>query len=265
VGPLIDIKVDRKDIVNEHFRDLKNIFPKLELKEIENGRLIITGNLGFTVCYDGKSVKDDFDVEIEIPNDYPQNPPAVKETSHKIPRNMDNHVNPKDGNLCLGAPLAVKITFAKERTLLWFVREQLIRFLSSWSYKRDYGSFPNGELSHGSKGLLEYYRDLFSVHDNWQVLGLLKILADDNYRGHALCPCGSKKKVRNCHGDLLREIRNYQKPCNFMGEYMRILELLFANNANKKDIQKYAPKSFFKYINKRKRKITQKLDFRQQN
>jgi len=254
------INEDMKDLINEHFKELKkelkNVFSKLELKETENGRFIITGNLSFIVCYDGKSVKDDYDVEIEIPSDYPQNPPTAKETSHKIPRKMDNHVNPKDGTLCLGTPLAVKITFAKERTLLWFVREQLIRFLSSYSYKRDYGSFPNGELSHGDKGLLEYYSDLFSVEDNWQVLGLLKILTDDNYRGHALCPCGSNKKVRNCHGDLLREIRNYQRPYNFMEEHLSILKLLSGNNADKKALRKYVPKNVLKYINKGKKKIT---------
>ena len=248
--------MDRKDLVNAHFRNLKNVFSKLELKESKNGRFIITGNLSFTACCDGKSVKDDYDVEIEIPSDYPQNPPTVKETSHKIPRSLDNHVNLKDGTLCLGAPLAVKRTFAKERSLLWFVREQLIRFLSSYSHKRDYGSFPNGELSHGDKGLLEYYSDLFSVEDNWQVLGLLKILADDNYRGHALCPCGSNKKVRNCHGDLLREIRNCQRPYNFMEEHLCILKLLSANDINKKALRKYVPKNVFKYMNKGKRKIT---------
>jgi hypothetical protein len=248
------IDEDSKNLIIEHFRQLKNKFTNLELKEIENGRFNITGNLSFTVFYGEKPVKDDYDVEIEIPSDYPHNPPTVKETSHKIPRNMDNHVNPEDGTICIAAPLAVKRTFAKERNLLWFVEQQLIRFLSSYSYKRDYGLFPNGELSHGSKGLLEYYGDLFSVQDNWQVLGLLKILADDNYRGHALCPCGSNKKVRNCHGDLLRESRNYQKPYNFMEELLHILKLLMANNTNKKALRKYVPKSAFKYINKRNRK-----------
>lgn len=251
------INEDRKNLINEHFRELKNVFSELELKEIENGRLIITGNLSFTVCYDGKSVKDDYDVEIEIPSDYPQNPPTVKETRHKIPRNMDNHVNPKDGMLCLGAPLAVKRTFAKERSLLWFVREQLIRFLSSYSYKRDYGLFPNGKLSHGYKGLLEYYSDLFSVQDNWQVLGLLKILADDNYRGHYLCPCGSNEKVRNCHGDLLREIRDYQKSQDYMKEYLGIFNILIKNNKNK-DLREYIPKKFYIDNLKKKRKLISK-------
>ena len=65
------------------------------------------------------------------------------------------------------------------------------------------------------EGILEYYKELFSVQDGWQVLGLLKILADDNYKGHTLCPCGSGQKLRNCHGNLLREIKEYQKPADF--------------------------------------------------
>jgi len=246
----------KKNLIIEHFRKLKNKFIGLELIETEDGRFIVSGNLSFSHSHDGKTVEDDYDVEIVIPNDYPQNPPAVKETSNKIPRNKDNHVNPKDGTLCLGAPLAVKRKFAQQRNLLWFVIEQVISFLFLYSYKRDYGLLPFGELSHGAGGLLEYYNDLFSVQDNWQVLGLLKILADDNYRGHALCPCGSSKKVRFCHGDLLREIRNYQRPYNFIEEHLCILKLLSANDTNKKALRKYVPKNVFKYMNKGKRKIT---------
>jgi len=248
----------RKDLIIEHFRQLKNEFSELKLKEIENGRFIITGNLSFTVFYDEKPVRDDYNVKIEIPNDYPNNPPTVKETSHKIPRNIDNHVNPTDGTLCLGAPLAVKRTFAKERTLLWFVREQLIRFLSSYSYKQDYGLYPNGELSHGYKGLLEYYSDLFAVQDEWQVLGLLKILADDNYRGHSLCPCGSNKKVRNCHGDLLLDIQDHQRPYDYIKEHLKILEMLISGNSENRELRKYVPKDVLKKIRKKKKKIISK-------
>ena len=133
----------------------------------------------------------------------------------------------------------------------------MIRFLSSYSYKRDYGFFPNGELSHGDKGMLEYYSDLFSVQDNWQVLGMLKILANNNYRGHVLCPCGSNKKVRNCHGDLLREIRGYQKTADYLIEYINILNLLKSNNLNK-NLMKYIPKEVIKHIKKKKPKLVTK-------
>jgi hypothetical protein len=30
----------------------------------------------------------------------------------------------------------------------------------------------------------------------------------DAYAGHLPCPCGSGRRVRGCHGDLLRDLRN---------------------------------------------------------
>ena len=247
----------KKNLIIEHFKKLKNKFIGLELINAEDESFMVSGNLSFSHSHDGKTIEDDYDVEIVIPNDYPQNPPAVKETSNKIPRNKDNHVNPEDGTLCLGAPLAVKRKFAQQRNLLWFVIEQVISFLFLYSYKRDYGSSPFGELSHGARGLLEYYKELFSVHDNLQVLGLLKILADNNYRGHALCPCGSTKKVRFCHGALLLEIRDYQSPSSYMNEHLIILKLLIKDNKNK-DLGKYVPKEFANNKKKKNRKLISK-------
>jgi len=245
---------ENKDtLIMEHFNQLQSVFSDLRLDKNGKGKFIVAGNLSFTCSHDGKTIKDDYDIEMLIPDDYPQRPPTVKETASRIPRDKDNHVYSSDGTLCLGAPLAVKRTFAQERNLLWFVRAQVVCFLFSHSFKGKYGIMPFGELTHGPEGILEYYKELFSVQDDWHVLGLLRILADDNYRGHTLCPCGGGKCLRNCHGDILFEVRNYQTPNEFMKEYIEIFDLLYKKN-KEIDIREYIPKKALRSIMKRRRK-----------
>lgn len=55
-------------------------------------------------------------------------------------------------------------------------------------------------------GDLEYLKDLFCV-DNWkQVYDLMMFIIQSTYRGHLLCPCRSGKRIRNCHGNILRDM-----------------------------------------------------------
>jgi len=216
----------KRELIMRHFEQLHDTFPGLQLKETEDGRFIVVGNLGFTASHNGKTIKDDYDIEMSIPDDYPQHPPTVKETSNKIPKNKDYHVNVSDGTLCLGAPLAVKSTFAKQRSLLWFVEKQVVPFLFGISYKLKYGEFPFGELSHGAKGLLEHYLELFSVESDVAALELLRLLAVGNYDEHAVCPCGSGLKIKKCHRKVLKKARKRQSREEFRKEYLSILMFL---------------------------------------
>lgn len=34
----------------------------------------------------------------------------------------------------------------------------------------------------------------------------MMFIIQSNYKGHFLCPCGSEKRIRNCHGDILRDM-----------------------------------------------------------
>lgn len=249
---------DKDKLIIEHFNQLKAVFTGLRLEKKKDGKFIVAGNLSFTSHHDGKTIKDDYDIEMLIPNDYPQNPPTVKETGNKIPRNKDNHVNPKDGTICLGAPLAVRRTFAKGRNLLWFVREQVVRFLFLHSYKKEYGIMLVDGLPHEIEGILEYYKELFSVQDNWHILGLLKILADDKYKGHTLCPCSSGQKLRNCHGPILKEIKQYMSPNYYLKEHLCIFKFL-NKNEKRNHFREYMPNKVLKKMRRRKRTLKKRM------
>lgn len=216
----------KKKLLTEQAKRLQEKFSGLELVELGSGGFVVKGNLSFSVVYCGKVIKDDYDIEIEIPIDYPKSAPTVKEVGGKIPNDIDYHVNTHDGTLCLGAPLAVKKTFAQQRNLLWFVEKQVVPFLFGISYKTKYGQFPFGELSHGSKGLLEHYKELFVVKDDFVALELLNLLCVGNYDERNMCPCGSGLKLRTCHRRILKKARKQQRVDEFRQEYLSILVFL---------------------------------------
>ena len=210
----------RQAVIQNHFTELTKQYSGLTLADGDYGTWIVQGALSFSATYEGLTIKDKFQIELYIPEDYPDTHPVAKETDGRIPKEF--HTNP-DGSLCLGAPLEVRMKFAKKPTLLGFVSEQVIPFLFSFCYWQRHGKMPFGELSHGGEGILEYYAQLFNVTSDIIALELLKVLAEDNYRGHHDCPCGSGRRVRHCHGELLRKIGTYQSQDEFLYDYVQCL------------------------------------------
>lgn len=214
---------DKQTIIQKYFIELTEQYPCLTLTRNNNNydTWMVQGMLEFSATYEGISIRDNFQIELTITKDYPDIPPIAKETGGRIPKEF--HQNP-DGSLCLGAPLEVRMKFTKNPSLLGFVKEQVIPFLFSFCYFQQHGRMPFGELSHGEKGILEYYAQLFNVTSEIATVELLKILAENNYKGHHNCPCGSGKRVRNCHGGLLREINSYQNKDEFLYDYAHCLK-----------------------------------------
>jgi len=168
-------------------------------------------------------IDDEFEVEIIFPITGTDYVPTAKETGGRIPRDFDFHVYP-DGTMCLGAPFEIRRKYKQDPSLRAFINHLLIPFLYSFSFKEKHGYMPFGELSHGGKGIAEYYRELFETDSDLAVLELLKIIAEDNYRGHMRCPCESGERLRNCHGKQIREIKDQQTREQFLSDYIFCLK-----------------------------------------
>ncbi len=149
-------------IIQKQFEQLASIFRNLNLEKRTDGVWLIGGRLGFAGDFPAQSIEDEYEIAMTVPKDYPINLPEVWETGDRIP--LDYHKNP-DKSLCLGAPLAVKTKFNEEPTLS-FVSKSLIPFLYSFSFYDQHGCLPFGELSHGAKGLFEYYKGLFHLEED---------------------------------------------------------------------------------------------------
>jgi len=210
---------ERSELIHQQIDDLTEKYRGLSCVS-SSSPLSVSGKLSFSAQYNGVSIQDEYIVEITVPEDYPEILPTAKEIGGRISK--DFHTYP-DNTLCLGSPIETRIKFRKQETLLGFVEDLLIPFLYAYSYREKCGEMPYGELSHGVNGILESYKGLFQINDDLAVMAFLKILADDNYRGHMSCPCGSNIKLRNCHGNIVRELQNFQSPGEYLNESVSIL------------------------------------------
>ncbi len=150
-------------------------FPYLHLTKKVNRDSLLKGVLAFEGDYHGEVIEDEFDVELHIPSTYPEDLPLVREIGYRIPRNF--HVNLDDNTLCLAAPIAIKMHFSKDKTLLGFIENLVIPFFYNFLYQQKHGSLILGELSHGAEGILEFYREYFHLTNDAAIIEFLRILA----------------------------------------------------------------------------------------
>ena len=193
--------------------ELRQKYPYLFLEKRDDGYSVCG-----TIFIEKDDIKDRYEVEIQVNREYPKKVPTVRETGSKIAETF--HHNP-DGSLCLEAPLAVYEVFRANETLINFVDNLLVPYLYVHSHYLKHGKLPFGEHTHGAEGILEDYKKRFEITEDSSVLRLIQILAENTYRGHHVCPCGSKKKLRDCHGKCLLRLIGIQ--FNFMKDYLEIL------------------------------------------
>jgi hypothetical protein len=200
-------------MIKQQFEELVKTFPGLTLCQDAPGRWVIRGMLSFSAAFNSITIDDEFSILILLYDDYPKSPPDVQETGGRIP--PDFHQYP-DRTLCLGAPVEVYRRFKADPRLLAFVKTLVVEYLYGYAYFEKYASMPFGDLSHGGKGIREYYQETFCIDDVLIVLALLKVMADSNYRGHAPCPCGSGEILRKCHGPIILSLIKDQPKEHFL-------------------------------------------------
>lgn len=177
-------------------------YPKLKYF-ITNNLVKLQGELEFTASFEDIEIIDSFSVSIDFPTNYPDTVPFTYETGDKIPD--DYHKNPNK-SLCIAPPLDVIQKFSSDPCILNYINNLLIPYLYRFSFIKKFGRAPFGEYAHGSLGLLEYYTEFLGSTNIQALCKMISIVLERSYRGHLLCPCGSKKKLRNCHGPKILEL-----------------------------------------------------------
>jgi hypothetical protein len=138
-------------------------------------------------------------LRLTIPSEYPRVPPVLEEIGGVIPKNGDFHVNP-DGTICLGSPFRLHIALAKDSCINKFYQIFFIPYAYAALLKLQHNiDFIFGELSHGSKGELEDFSDIFCVEDKESVVACLKALSQKKrIANKCTCPCGCGKRLGAC-------------------------------------------------------------------
>lgn len=188
-------------------QEVVDAHPGLILKE-QDQCILLVGQYVFDCVFEDVPFYDEFSLEIRISGEYPLSIPEVRETTGRIKDSGYGHVF-KEDYLCLGATCDLIDCIQSSSSLLVFLDLVIPSYLFGFMYYEEYGVEPPfGERSHGYKGLKEAYMDRYGILEDNQLYNLLFILGGIvPYRGHMLCPCGSGKRLRNCHGPaLLRDL-----------------------------------------------------------
>lgn len=177
--------------------------------------VVLTGNL---VVSGPDGPFDAFQVQVAIPPSFPWQEPVVFETGGRIPKIADRHVFEDDKNCCLGV-WEEWLFKSQDRSASSFIAGPLHDYFLSQCWYEATSEWPFGDRSHGNLGVLEGFCELLGINlDHEQAVSHLKLLARKNIKGHAACPCGSGKRLRNCHSRKLADLREWMLP--FMAQRM---------------------------------------------
>lgn len=188
---------------------------------------IVTGALPFEASADGlETISESFEIELIVPNDFPESLPRVRETGGRIEADY-KHRNPS-GTLCLAVPIEQRRIFFEQPTLLGFVNRLVIPYLYGYCFFKKHGRHPFDEAEHGHEGILRHYIDTLCLRDDLAALGVVCFLLEHGYRGHHVCPCGSGLKVRTCHGRALLQLRQIHNERSLQSDFFVIFDLCFA-------------------------------------
>lgn len=182
-------------------------FPKITIKSFAEKEAAYKINIYVT----GSSQIDDvivflnYDILVTIPYSYPKLLPVCYEYGEKKIR-WYSHINPdKYGTFCLGTAMEIRQRLYPRYDIGKYF-ELVVEYLTVYSYYSRYHVMPVVERSHGEAGILEGYQDMFELSSSSAILHLLKSVPVSNKNKNMLCPCGSKKKLKNCHFNQLISI-----------------------------------------------------------
>lgn len=187
-------------------------FPK---EFITNNRIIrqYQGYISANVCfaaYGNEMVPIDEEISISIPDGYPSNLPMVYLLSkgHSINYGVDYHFYQDTGQLCLGQNWEIRKELFKDASLLNLVESLIIPHLAAMRYvsKNPNKGYPQGEYSHGPKGLIEGLSEHFDIPQTPEaILNVLQFLSNSRkVANKTICPfgCGNKYGSCQCKGNI---------------------------------------------------------------
>lgn len=179
-----------------------------------------------------------YSVDLAIPDRYPQDVPLQRCNPKEIPWDIDRHVYPEIGVACLCVPSEYRFHWPHGSNLADFLEALVQPFFVSQAYFQAHGRWPpDAERSHGREGVIEAYRDILSSLGPVTpetIQRVMKLLMRKNHpKGHETCPCGSGKRLRHCHRDLLTSLRRQIDPRYAQLDYRTLVAVEYGSSRPK--------------------------------
>jgi hypothetical protein len=171
-------------------------YPLLQRTE-EDGCILVNGEIVLTHKDVGEY--DRYSVSIRFPEDYPRCFPKVIETSDKIPKIPDRHVN-VDDSLCLAVEPEERRIAKNGISFKFFLDKVLVPHLSRETHRSLSPQYEDGEYAHGQEGIWKYFEEILEISGKHELLEKLEKIVETNWpRRNDRCSCGSGKKFKKCH------------------------------------------------------------------
>lgn len=191
-------------LYNNIQQQLRSEFRTLRLS-CEDGIAYVRGAL--PISGDDGSELARFRIEIELPKNFPESAPLVRETGGHIPRHIDRHVY-SDGTACLFVADETWKYWNRTTSLIDFIKGPIYQYFLGQIYYEEHRTWPFGQRSHFGLGVAEYYFEELETTSIFVVYRFLELLAARTIDTHSLCYCGSLRTLRNCHHLKLADLRS---------------------------------------------------------
>jgi hypothetical protein len=140
-----------------------------------------------------------FKVRIIIPKKYPILPPIIFEIDNVIPRIPEWHIN-DDGSCCVGTNTGIYRKLENNISIIGWLDNIVMPYFFDQVYKLENEEYKGKEYSHGSYGLIEDYKDWWSLKSDADVVSKLKLITNwIKQPRNNKCFCGSNLKYKKCH------------------------------------------------------------------
>lgn len=181
--------------------------PDLAFSETEKF-LCATGSFHVYETLDGSNVLDSFEVLFGFGRDFPAFEPYIAETGKRLPREIDRHVYPW-GQCCTCVWPQWRGTTEKV-SVKAFVDGPVRDFFLSQLYFEQHKDWPFGEWKHGKSGLIEAAKAMLGLSSldlsEQQLRAYMNAATAKSVKGHWSCPCGSGKRLRDCHREQVEAL-----------------------------------------------------------
>lgn len=151
----------------------------------------------------------DYRIVVLLPDNYPRRIPRMYCNDRKLPiGNINRHIM-SDGSACLGVNAEISQKWRYNSRIVPFLDEIVAPFLVWQTYYDEHRQPPPwGQRSHYDQGILEFYSELLGITAGHNVETFMKLLARKNHpKGHEECPCGTGRRLRDCHIEHIRKAR----------------------------------------------------------
>lgn len=183
-------------------REVAARYPTLHVLVLD-GRVHIKGTLPIT---NGTAEFDRFALDIVLSPDHPRALPQVFETGGRIPRTLDRHIS-ADGSACIVLPDAFWLEHPTgDLDVVEYLAGPVHSYFLGQAAVERGEPWPFGEWAHGGDGIVELYGLLIGTSDASRVRDLLRAVLRPSVKA-LRCPCGSGRRLRKCHGELVRSLK----------------------------------------------------------